>query len=73
MPFTGQEVRLLDFNVSDGTVYIFVEAPKGTPVPPDSAIVEVSFKRLIWFVWLGTIFIALGGTVAIRRSGGKGR
>ncbi|HSV95978.1 MAG TPA: cytochrome c biogenesis protein CcsA [Spirochaetota bacterium] len=72
IPFTGQEVRLLDFNVSDGTVHIFVEAPKGAAVPPDSAIVEVSFKRLIWFVWLGTIFIALGGAFAIRRAGGKG-
>ena len=67
IPFTGQEVRLLDFNVSDRTVYIFVEAPKGAATPPDSAIVEVSFKRLIWLVWLGTIFIASGGAVAMRR------
>jgi cytochrome c-type biogenesis protein CcmF len=69
IPFTGQQVRLLDFNVSDGTVYLFVEAPKGAAVPPDLAVVEVSFKRLIWFVWLGTVFIALGGAFAIRRAG----
>jgi cytochrome c-type biogenesis protein CcmF len=72
IPFTGQEVRLLDFHVGDGTVYIFIEAPKGAEVPPDTAIVEVSFKRLIWFVWLGTVFIALGGAFAMRRSGAGG-
>lgn len=73
IPFTGQQVRLLDFNVSDGTVLIFMEAPRGITPPPDSAIVEVSFKRLIWFVWLGTVFIALGGAFAIRRAGGNVR
>jgi len=72
IPFTGQEVRLLDFHVGDGTVYIFIEAPKRAEVPPDTAIVEVSFKRLIWFVWLGTVFIALGGAFAMRRSGSGG-
>ncbi len=67
VPFSGQRVSLLDFDVSSGTVLIFVEAPKSVPIPPDSVIVEVSFKRLIWLVWLGTVLIAAGAVIALRK------
>ncbi|MBN2402261.1 MAG: cytochrome c biogenesis protein CcsA [Spirochaetes bacterium] len=39
-----------------------------TIVHPDAVIVEVSFKRFVWLVWLGTILISFGGIFAVKNS-----
>ena len=31
-----------------------------------------ALSQVVWFVWLGTVFIALGGAFAMRRSGAGG-
>ena len=48
-------------------ILLYVEPGKDYSIPPDSLIVDVSFKRLIWFVWMGTLFIAFGGIFALKR------
>ncbi len=67
LPGTKRTLALEDFNVSDKVVQLYLEPAKDTVIPPDSALVEVSFKRLIWFVWLSTILIAAGSYIAMRR------
>jgi cytochrome c-type biogenesis protein CcmF len=67
IPGTKRRVSLLRLDVAAQEVLLYIEPSKREVTPPDSVIVEVSFKRLIWFVWLGTIFISAGLFVAIRR------
>lgn len=70
LPWGKRRVSLLDFNVNEGRVLVHVDTAPGAAVPPDTALVEVSFKRLIWLVWIGTVFIAAGGVLAMRRFSG---
>lgn len=65
VPWGGRRVRLLDFDVNSGRIYLHVDPPRGAALPPDTALVDVSFKRLIWLVWLGTVLITCGGIVAL--------
>ena len=67
IPGTKRKVSLLSLDVAAQEILIYVQPSRGEVTPPDSVIVEVSFKRLIWFVWLGTIFISAGLFAAIRR------
>jgi cytochrome c biogenesis factor len=67
VPSTGQRISLLDFNVSAGSVLVHLQPRAGAQIPPDSVIVEVSFKRLITLVWLGTVLIAAGIFIAMRK------
>jgi cytochrome c biogenesis factor len=46
-------------------IYLHVDPPSDARLPPDTALVDASFKRLIWLVWLGTALIACGGIVAL--------
>jgi cytochrome c-type biogenesis protein CcmF len=70
---TGQAVTLLDFDVSSGRVVISMEPAAGAQLPPDSAMVDVSFKRLIWLVWLGTVLTGAGLFIAMRKTGEEER
>ena len=58
------------FQRERGRVLVHVDTAPGAAVPTDTALVEVSFKRLIWLVWIGTVFIAAGGVLAMRRFSG---
>ena len=55
--------RLID--AESKKVLIHVSPGKEMLIPPDSVMVDVSFKRFIWAVWLGTVFISAGGIAAI--------
>ncbi|MDY6934489.1 MAG: cytochrome c biogenesis protein CcsA [Spirochaetota bacterium] len=68
IPHTNRKISMMRFDIKHKKVLIFVDPGKDAPIQPDSAIVEVSFKRLIWLVWLGTILISFGSFFAIRRS-----
>ena len=66
IPGTKRIVSLLSLDVAAQEILLYIEPSKGGVIPPGSVIVEISFKRLIWFVWLGTIFISVGVFMAIR-------
>ncbi len=60
LPGTTRTISLLDFDIQEKIIVLHIDAPTHAIVPPDSVIVDISFKRLIWLVWLGTIVIAIG-------------
>jgi cytochrome c-type biogenesis protein CcmF len=64
---TSRTVSLTDMDISAKKVMIALSPGRDTVIPPDSAVVEVAHKRLIWIVWLGTIMIAAGALVALAR------
>ncbi|HOO72660.1 MAG TPA: cytochrome c biogenesis protein CcsA [Spirochaetota bacterium] len=72
IPGTDRSVSIADIDVATKKVMISVTPGRDTVIPPDSAVIEVSKKHLIWIVWLGTAFITLGGIAAfylnLRRS-----
>ena len=71
IPATGRRVSMASFDVDNGRIALFVEPLKSAQVPPDTVLVEVSFKRLIWFVWLGTLLVTAGGFAAFRLRRGR--
>jgi len=64
---TGQALTLEDFDIQGQRVLLHLERRKGAPVQPDSVLVDVSMKRLIWLVWLGTVLITAGCFLAARK------
>lgn len=60
LPGTTRTISLMDFDIHEKLIVLYMDAPANTTVPPDFVIVDISFKRLIWLVWLGTVVIALG-------------
>jgi cytochrome c-type biogenesis protein CcmF len=65
VPGTDRIISLLRINPSSELVDIYVSPDKDVEVVPESVIVEVSHKRLIWIVWLGTVLITVGSCYAI--------
>ncbi len=67
VPGTKRRIQLRRFDVRNKIIEIYVEPGEKTPVPPDSMLVNVSVKRMIYLVWLGTILISVGGYIAMKR------
>jgi len=67
IPNSSRKISLHGIDVRAQEILLYIEPGKEDSVPPDSLIVDVSFKRLIWFVWMGTLFIAFGGIFALKR------
>ncbi len=65
IPGTDRSVSLLRINPSKGMIDIYISADEKTAPVPDSALIHVTKKRLIWIVWLGTVLITIGGFAAI--------
>jgi cytochrome c biogenesis factor len=65
-------VTLRQVDVNDQAVELFIDPGKNVTVPPDSIIVDLSIKRMIWLVWAGTVLIALGGAVTLVQRTRKG-
>jgi len=61
IPGTKRHVSLIDIDASRRLIRIYISPDKNTVFLPDSLHVDVSFKRLIWLVWLGTLLISAGG------------
>jgi cytochrome c biogenesis factor len=64
IPGTNRKISLHNIDVSHKAVWVYVSPEPGTPVPPDSVIINISRKRFIWLVWLGTIALVAGGFIA---------
>ncbi|MGQ9843302.1 MAG: cytochrome c biogenesis protein CcsA [Spirochaetota bacterium] len=62
---TTRTVSLLDFDIHEKIVVLHIDAPAKATIPADSVIVDISFKRLIWLVWVGTVIIAIGSAVPL--------
>ncbi len=67
-PGTNREISLLSLDVGAQEVMLYIEPGRESTPPPSFVIVEVSYKRLIWLVWLGTIFITIGCIFGVRTS-----
>jgi len=64
---TDQMVSIDNLNANHKSVGVFITPKKDAVIPPDYVILEISHKRLIWVVWLGTILIAAGFVLAMVR------
>ena len=64
---TDKIISIESLDANHRTVRIFITPGKNDIIPPDYVILEISHKRLIWVVWLGTILIAAGFVIAMIR------
>jgi len=64
---TDKIISIESLDATQRAVRIFITPGKDAVIPPDFAILEISYKRLIWVVWLGTILIAAGFITAMVR------
>ena len=68
IPCVNRNISILDFDLENRAILLNIEPDTSKPVPPESVFVDISFKRLVWFVWLGTVLIAAGGFFAINNA-----
>ncbi|OHD63760.1 MAG: hypothetical protein A2176_14590 [Spirochaetes bacterium RBG_13_51_14] len=68
IPGTDRSVSLREIDATSKRIFLNITPGKNTIIPPDTVLVTVTKKRLIWLVWLGTIIIACGGIYALGRS-----
>ena len=61
-------VQIEGIDAGHKAVRIYITPEKGTVIPPDYAIFDISMKRFIWIVWLGTILISAGLLLAMVRA-----
>lgn len=69
IPGTDRIVSLVDISnienyMHNGFLRLHIPAGKDTKIPPDTVLVDVTSKRLIWLVWLGAAAISAGGLAA---------
>lgn len=68
IPGTDRTVSLKNIDATSKTILLHITPGKTLMVPPDTVLITVTEKRLIWLVWLGTVIIAAGGFYALGRS-----
>ena len=64
---TDKIISIESLDANHRSVRIFITPGKDAVIPPDFAILEISHKKLIWVVWLGTILIASGFIISMVR------
>jgi len=64
----SRTLRIEGIDATHKSVRIYLSPIPGAVIPPDFAVFDISMKRFIWVVWLGTILIASGFTVAMVRA-----
>ena len=60
IPGTDKVIAIDNLNARDMSVYVFITPDKNAVIPPDYLIIDISHKKFIWLVWLGTIIISAG-------------
>ncbi|TFH41512.1 MAG: hypothetical protein E4G96_05355, partial [Chrysiogenales bacterium] len=74
IPGTDRSLAVREINATSKQILLYVAPGKNIVTPPDTVIITVTRKRLIWLVWLGTILIAAGcGDAYVLSLRGKGR
>ena len=64
---TGKTISIDSLNAREKTVSVFITPGKDAIIPPDSVILEISYKRFVWIVWLGTVLVAAGLMLSMYR------
>lgn len=64
----SRTLRIEAIDATHKAVRIYLSPTSGTVIPPDFAVFDISMKRFIWVVWLGTLLISAGMTVAMVRA-----
>jgi cytochrome c-type biogenesis protein CcmF len=64
---TDKIVSIESLDANHRSVRIYITPDKDAVIPPDYVILEISHKKLIWVVWLGTVLIAAGFIISMRR------
>jgi cytochrome c-type biogenesis protein CcmF len=64
----SRTLKIEGIDATHKTVRIYLSPTPGAVIPPDFAVFDISMKRFIWIVWLGTILIASGFAVAMVRA-----
>ncbi|HNX23144.1 MAG TPA: cytochrome c biogenesis protein CcsA [Spirochaetota bacterium] len=64
---TDKTISIESLDATHRSVRIFITPGKDAVIPPDYAILEISHKKFIWVVWLGTILIAAGFVISLIR------
>jgi cytochrome c biogenesis factor len=67
IPGTDKIIAIDNLNPRDMSVYVFITPDKNAPIPPDYMILDISYKKFIWLVWLGTVIISGGLVVGMVR------
>lgn len=71
IPGTERTISLLEVDASSKSILVFISPSPETVIPPDSVIVNVTRKKFIWLVWLGTVLVTAGGLMALLNSNKK--
>lgn len=61
-------LRIEGIDATHRAVRVYLSPEKGAVIPPDFALFDISMKRFIWLVWLGTLLISAGFIIAMRRA-----
>jgi len=64
---TGRKVSLAEINANSKKIVLGID-PDPKKKFPESAVIEISRKRLMWLVWLGSIMMTAGGAAAFIRT-----
>ncbi|MCL1865154.1 MAG: cytochrome c biogenesis protein CcsA [Spirochaetes bacterium] len=65
---TDKIIAVDNLNPKEMSVYVFITPDKKAVIPPDYLILDISYKKFIWLVWLGAIIICIGLIISISSS-----
>ncbi len=68
VPGSTRAISLRHISRETGKIVLFVQPAPDARIPADSVIVDISFKRLIILVWIGTVLITVGTAIPLRRA-----
>lgn len=64
---TDRVISIEKIMVDHEVVLIRISPSAKDTIPPDYAVLNVSYKRMIWLVWLGTILMSAGFIISMVR------
>jgi cytochrome c-type biogenesis protein CcmF len=65
IPGTDKIIAIDHLSPKNLSVYVFISPDKKAVIPPDYLILDISHKKFIWLVWLGTVIICIGLVIQI--------
>ncbi len=68
---TGRIVSVERIDVGRGIALIRISPIVTDKLPPDYVILDISFKRMIWLVWFGSLLISAGMVISMVKMAGS--